>query len=117
MPLFTLPGPRTSVHDRNNWGAPYISPPPTLKTPMIYDHLDSFMSDEDTDPETPLFYHHFPSPNQVFSNTSTALDASPSPVFHQAPALHAIQSELDLLRDELIILRIDFHSFMDIVVE
>ena len=109
------------MHDRNNWlydlVAPYISPPPTPETPMIYDHLDSFLSDEETDPETSPFYHHSPSPDQVGSNTSATPVASPPPVFHQVLALNAIQSDLDLLRDELIILRIDFHYFMDMMVE
>ena len=121
MPLFTLPSPRTSVHDKNNWlydwGTPHISPSPTPETPMIYDHLDYFLFNEDTDPETPPFYHQFPSPDQVGSNTSVASVASPPPVFHQVPALNAIQSELDLFMDEITILRIDFHSFMDMVVE
>ena len=118
IPLFTLPDPRTSVHDRNNWlydrTEPKI-PPPTLETPQIYDHLDSFLSDEETDPETPPFYHHFLSPDHADSNTFAALIATPPPIFDQAPAINALQPELDFLRDELIILRIKFHSSMGVV--
>ena len=121
MPLFTLPDPRTSVHDLRNWlydwDTPHMSPPSTLETPFIYGHLDSFLSDEDIEPETPPFYHDFQSPEQIGSNFPNSPVVSLPPVFHPAPALTAIQLEIDMLKDELVILRIDFHSFMDTVVE
>ena len=121
MPLFTLPDPRTNIHDIYNWlydwGTSHILPSPTPETPLIYDHLDDFLPDEDIDPETPLFYHDFPPPEQIGSNFFDSLVVSPPTVFHPAPALTAIQSEIDLLKDELVILQIDFHSFMDTVVE
>ena len=94
-----------------------MSPSPTPETPLIYDHLDAFLSDEDTEPETPPSYHDIPSSEHVGSNFPDCPIVSPPPIFHEAPALHTIQLELDLLRDELIILRINFHYFMDTVVE
>ena len=67
-----------------------MSPSPTPETPLIYDHLDAFLSDEDIDPETPPFYHDFPPPEQIGSNFPDSPVVSSPPVFHPAPALIAI---------------------------
>ena len=121
MPLFTLPNPRTSIHDQNNWlydwDKPQNSPPSIPETPQIYDHHYSFLSDAETDPETPAFYHHYPSHDHADSNTFAAPISTPPPSIDQAIAITALQSELDCLREDFITLWIDFHSFMDVVTE
>ena len=107
MPLFTLSDPRTSIHDQNNWlydwDASHMPPLHTPETPMIYDHLNAFLFDEDINPETPPFYHDFPPPEQIGSNFLDSPVIPLPPIFHPAPALTAIQSEIDMLKDELVI--------------
>ena len=67
------------------------------------------------DPETPSFYHHYPSSDHGNSSTSTTLIATPPPSIDQATFITSLKSELDRLRDDFINLRIEFNSFMDVV--
>jgi hypothetical protein len=96
--LFTLPDPRTSVHDRNNWlydlDGPPDAPPSPPETPQIYDHCDNYLSDDES---------HAP-----------VIPAAP--LIDYVVAIEVVQTNVANLRGELSTLRLDhiyqhFYSF------
>ncbi|XP_050901105.1 uncharacterized protein LOC127107822 [Lathyrus oleraceus] len=88
--LFTLPDPRTSVHDRNNWLYDLDGPPP-----QIHDHHDNYLSDAESHP----------------------LVIPVAPLTDRVAAIEAIHTNFSNLRGELSTLRVEFYDFMDVVTE
>ena len=122
MQLFTLPNPRTCIHNLNNWIFD-LEPQPTsplvsLEITKIYDHNDVFLSDTEIDLEIPPFYHHFaPIDKPTPSCPSLAPVASAPLSGDHETALLAVQTESNCLREEFTKLRVEFHGFMDLVTE
>ena len=95
--LFTLPDPRTSVHDRNNWlydlDGPPDAPPSPLETPQIYDHYDNYLFDAESHaPVIPV-----------------------APLTDHVVVIEVFQTYVVNLIGELSILRVEFHGFMDVM--
>ncbi|PNX95489.1 hypothetical protein L195_g018682 [Trifolium pratense] len=86
---FTLPNSdRTSVHNKRNW---------------LYD----LEGQDETDPDTPSLYHYTPGPASP-TPPATSTTIPPSQVDHGATIAN--------LQAELVTLRTDFHSFMDLAI-
>ncbi|KAI5403249.1 hypothetical protein KIW84_050722 [Lathyrus oleraceus] len=115
--LFTMPNPRTSVHNRSNWL--YIlneTPSPARSTESIQDYeiCDDQIPYAESDPQTPSGYYDInPPPQPVPTNESEILDLR-----HHMPgtdyntAIEALMSEQDALREEFANMRHEFLGYM-----
>jgi hypothetical protein len=119
--LFTLPDPRTSVHNQRNWLYNLNeTPTPAGSTESIqdyeicddYEHYIDHTSLAESDPQTPSGYHDIdPPPQPVLTEESAMPDLR-----HHMPGTD-IKTVIEALMSEQNALREDFHSLRLAVLE
>jgi hypothetical protein len=115
--LFTLPSPRTSVHNRNNWlynlnGIP--SPARSTESIQDYEICDDQIPYAESDPQTPSGYYDIDPPPQPVPTEESAI---PDPRHHMPgdnynTIIQALMSEQDTLREELANMGQEFLGYM-----
>ncbi|KAI5439198.1 hypothetical protein KIW84_024834 [Lathyrus oleraceus] len=122
--LFTMPDPRTSVHNHNNWLYNLNeTPSPARSTESIQDYeicddyeiYDDQIPYAESDPQTPSGYHDIDPPPQPAQTEESAIPD----LRHHMPgtdyntAMEALMSEQDALREEFTSLRHEFLRYMN----
>jgi hypothetical protein len=116
--LFTMPNPRTSVHNRNNWLYNLNeTPSPARSTESIQDYeiCDDQIPYAESDPQTPSGYYDIDPPPQPVQTEESAIPD----LRHHMPgtdyntAMEALMSEQDALREEFTSLRHEFLGYMN----
>lgn len=122
--LFTLPSPRTSVHDKGNWLYNLDGlPSPARSTETIQDYEIPEIYEIESDPETPPGYHDFP--EQPLSPPVTPVieeNRQGSEPMNQEETIKELKEEVKNLKENLTAannevntLRMDHFGFVDTV--
>ena len=122
--LFTLPSPRTSVHDKGNWLYNLDDlPSPARSTETIQDYEIPEIYEIESDPETPPGYHDFP--EQPLSPPVTPVieeNRQGSEPMNQEETIKELKEEVKNLKENLTAannevntLRMDHFGFVDTV--
>jgi hypothetical protein len=115
--LFTLPSPKTSVHNRNNWlynlnGTP--SPVRSTESIQDYEICDDPIPYAESDPQTPTGYHDVTSPPHPIPTAESAIPD----LKHHMPgtdyntAIQALMSEQEAIRKDLTNMGHEFLGYM-----
>ncbi|KAI5408677.1 hypothetical protein KIW84_054494 [Lathyrus oleraceus] len=121
--LFTMPDPRTSIHNRSNWLYNLNeTPTPARSTESIQDYeicddyetYDDQIPHAESDPQTPSGYYDIDPPPQPIQTEESAI----SDLRHHMPgtdyhtAIEALMSEQDALRGEFTNMRHEVLGYM-----
>lgn len=118
--LFTLPNhARISVHNRENWLYELNPPdhPSTPETPQSYFVANNFMSENETDPETPPGYHDFTNMAEAQAAPDTNQGEYTTQLNTILTTLDAYKTDIDGIKNELKTMRLDLIGLTDITVE
>ena len=116
--LFTLPDPRTNVHNRSNWLYNLNeTPSPARSTESIQDYeiCDDQIPYVESDPQTPSGYYDIDPPPQPIPTEESAIPdlRHHMPGANYNTTIQALMSEQDTLREELANMGQEFLGYMN----